>query len=292
MHKDYEKTIVTATMVPEKSDYFKNAKASIKKIKGAVNLFSPIDVPDLSYRIFVLASEHENKNGDYFSRSQLLASRNSPIYKPFNVEHKLKEVSSYITSPLYNQNQNTIIGHMVHSALAKKDGTILSEDEISKLDTTDDPKRKVEDSLDMVCGAVLYSFYFPNTITDLLQMTEDGKISVSMECWYKGFDFMVGEEIIKSTDSNKEKYLSQWNAGEKVKGRRVSRVLNGLLFGGVGATTNPANEYSCFVTAREKLIARHNELHILQKYNPNELYIKEHEEIERLVASMEVVNEK
>lgn len=286
MNKDYEKTTVTATLVPEKSDYFKNAKASIKKMSGATGVFSPVDVPDLSYRMFVLASEQENKNGDYFSRSQLIASRNTPVYKPFDVEHKLKEVASYITSPLYNQNHNTIIGHMVHSALAKKDGTILSEDDIAKLDATDDPKRKHEDNLDLVCGAVLYSFYFPETITDLLAMAEDGRISVSMECWYKGFDFMVGGKIIKSTAENKDKYLNQWKTCEKVDGRRVSRVLDGVLFGGVGATTNPANEDSCFVTARQKLIARHNELHILQKYSPNELYVKEHEEIERLVASM------
>lgn len=287
MFEDYHKTRVTARLIPVGSEQSKRAVASMKKVVGAISGFTPVEAPDLTYCMFVLASEKENTNGDYFSRADIINAKNSPAYKPFNVEHKLTEASSYITAPLFNKNENTTIGHIVHSAIARKDGTVLTEKEVSDLDMTEDPNRNDEECLDIVCGAVLYSFYFPKTVSDLLAMASDNTISVSMECWFKDYDFLVGSEIIKSSASNADMLTAEWRAGKKVEGRRVSRVLKDFVFGGVGATTNPANEESVFVTTTmDKLVARHQELHLLQKYAPSEKYVEEHEELERLVASI------
>ncbi|MGQ4893450.1 MAG: hypothetical protein ACP6IQ_02355 [Candidatus Njordarchaeia archaeon] len=287
---DYKKTFITAKL---SADNFYNAKASSNESyeKLGVNIDS-VDLPDLLYVKFVMASEHENDNGDYFLRSELIKSYKTARHKPYNIEHKVEEKGSYLTQALFNETKNTIIGHIVGSSLAYKDGTILSEEEIEKLDKTDDPNRPEEESLDLLASAVLYKFLFPATVKDLKDMASTGSLSVSMEVWFKGFDFMVGGSIISPGNEEEFKsYVTQWKENKAVNGRRVSRVLKDILWGGVAATETPANKYSKFITASlqhqlNKINKRHEELHILYKYNPTKEIEEEHRVLTQTAAKI------
>lgn len=260
----YQKTIVTARLMRDKAHKaidFPSNKAKASEIPEEYCM------PDLLYVKFVLASEHENSNADYFSRSEMVQARHTPIHKPFNVEHMLEEDGSYISEPLFNQTKNTIIGHMVSSALAKKDGTILTEEEIAELDLDDNPARAKEEQLDIIGSAVLYKFCFPKTVADIEELIDSGDMKVSMECWFKGYDYLVGDSIVERSEATSH-HDDDWHHRKVIGGRCVSRVLRGILFGGVAATEKPANEESVFLaTANErklkKLMKRHGELHIL-----------------------------
>lgn len=290
MLEGYERSFVTAKISPV---FYKNEKRAVANKESYS--FPDIEglTPDLAQVNFILCSEHENLNGDYFRRDELINAYKTPVHKPFDIEHTIAEDESYISQPYFNRTKNTIVGHMVYSSIAKKDGTILSDKEIASLDMKEDPNRPEKDCLDVVCSAFLYDFLFPKTVGDIIETSEDGKMFVSMEVWFKGNDFLVDGEIIEKTPANAKKYTEMWSRGEKGKdGRRISRVLNGILFGGVAATPNPANPESVFLAVAsmeqelDQLIKRHNELHILQSVSPKEEYFIEHEAIEKSVATL------
>ena len=267
--EEYEMTFVTASLVADEKPYeiisdsdFSIASENIK------NTLPEVNSPDLKFFRMILASEHENKNGDYFSRSELIKAVKTPINKPCNIEHEVEENNSYLSYFGFNTNKNTIIGHMVGSAIATSDGTILSDSELRDIDKTEDPNRSKDELLHIVSSAVLYDFCFPETVTDITKKVEAGDIFVSMECYFVGYDFFIGDKIVKSTKSNCVQYTKDWKEGKKANGRRVSRVLKKVLFGGCGIVKNPANTASEFITASlnnelSKLEKRHNELHIL-----------------------------
>lgn len=286
----YQKTYITAKVSPVFTGENFRTVASKKK-------YEMPDVPFLSPDItpvnIILASEHENLNGDYFSRDELIKACKTPIHKPFNIEHTMSEDESYISQPFFNRSKNTIIGHMVYSSIADKDGNVLDDEAISKLDSEDNPCRSSDECVDVVATAVLYSFIFPKTVEDIVKASEKGQMFVSMECWFKGYDFMIDGKIVERTDENNKELTERWSKGEKTAdGRRISRVLRDVLFGAVAATPTPANPSSVFLTVAnleeeyEQLKKRHKELHMLQSISPCEEYEAEHAMIEKSAASI------
>ena len=289
MFEGYERTFVAAKISP----CFDTEKFFSIASKGKYDIPKQDVTPDLLPFNIVLASEHENLNGDYFSREELISARKTPINKPFNVEHMVAEEDSYITQPFFNRTKNTIIGHMTFSSLAKKDGTVISDDELKKMDKSDDPCRKEDECIDVIASAVLYYFIFPKTVADIKETSEKNKMFVSMECWFKDYDFLVEGKVVKKTEDNKEELVAKWQKAEKGKdGRRISRVLKNVLFGAVAATPTPANPCSVFLSTAsleqelKQLEKRHYELHVLQSICPNEEYVKEHDYIEKSAASI------
>lgn len=290
MFEDYQRSFVTAKICPA---FYKSDKRAVAKKEG----YKIPDIDgltlDLAQVNFILVSEHENLNGDYFSREELLKSYSTPLHKPFDIEHTISEDESYISQPYFNRTKNTIVGHMVYSSLATKDGKILSEKEINKLDKKDDPSRANEDCLDIVCSAFLYDFLFPKTVADIIELSEKEKMFVSMEVWFKGNDFLVNGKIVEKTAENSKELTEAWSRGFKGEdGKRICRVLRNIIFGGVAATPTPANPESVFITVANleqelaHLVKRHTELHILQSVSPKEEYKIEHDMIEKSAASL------
>lgn len=292
MRDGYERSFVSAKVSPIFKTRLGKAVASKKESKYQIPEFENI-TPDLDLVALVLASEHENLNADYFSREELIQAVSSPIHKPFNVEHTVAEDESLITQPYFNRTKNTIVGHMIYSALATKDGEILSEEDVKKLDATDNPSREKEDCIDLVAAAVLYSFLFPKTVADIQEAAEKNEMFVSMECWFKGYDFIVDGELVESTEANRKDLTEKWSRRACGKdGKRICRALKNVIFGGVAATPTPANPESVFLATAgleaemNQLIKRHNELHILQSINPKDEYVAEHSAIEKSAASI------
>jgi hypothetical protein len=263
------------------------AQAMMRSVSSSVSASIDPDSKDLVPVSFIIASEHENINGDYLARSEIARAAKTCVNKPFDIEHELEEDGSYISHPLFNYSKNTIVGHMVASGLSKKGGKILDDKAVAVLDMADDPNRKDQDSLDVHAAAVLYSFYFPDTVSDVKRLAAKGSMFVSMETWFKGFDFMASGKIVENKgeeDKDSAELLKMWTAGAKDGGRRVSRVLRGIIFGGVAAVRTPANKASVFTTAssREaKLHTRHDQLHAMWLLEPSEAIKVEHERVTR-----------
>jgi len=253
---------------------------------------------DLAYLKFVLASEMENYNSDYLPRSEIVANFGTARNKPFDIEHVIEEEGSYITDKEFNQTKNTIIGHIVDSAVAQKDGTVLAEESLATFDDKDDPSRPYEDQIDIVGTGVLYKFLFPQTVADIIDLADKGEMSVSMEVWFLGYDYLVGTEIVPYSETTAAQYQPMFENREEVDGRPVSRVLRNVIFGGVAATDNPADpEAQILETAASKkelagdskfrsLVARHNELHELYVLKPSRKIETEHLKITKAIASM------
>jgi hypothetical protein len=287
-HEGYELTFVKARLDldPARCKAVASRKLTMAADEAGLNSVDLLPVK------FILVSEHENDNGDCFLRSELIQARVTPRCKPFNIEHMVEEAGSYITQPLFNASKNTIIGHITDSYLAAKDGTVISEDDLESFDATDNVNRTSTESIDVIATAVLYSFYFPKTVSDIEIMASQGNMFVSMECWFKGHDYMVGSEI-----KPYNKVLEQdWKRKKMVCGRRVSRVLRNLMFGGVAATETPANKDSIFLSAAsanlrdaelKRLHKRHNELHILYDATLSNVFESEHLEVTRAIATLE-----
>lgn len=292
MFEGYGHSFVSAKVSPVFRTRLGKAVASKQESKYQFPEFANI-TPDLDVVSIVLASEHENLNGDYFSREELVQAFATPIHKPFNIEHTMAEDESLISQPYFNRTKNTIVGHMIYSALATKDGKILSDKDIEKLDKTDDPSRKHEDCLDLVSAAVLYGFVFPKTVADIQDAADKGQMFVSMECWFKGYDFIVDGERVERTEANNAELTEKWSKQECGKdGKRICRALKNVIFGGVAATPTPANPESVFLATASieaemvQLIKRHDELHVLQSISPRAEYVAEHAAIEKSVAAL------
>lgn len=292
MFEGYERSFVSAKVSPIFKTRMGKAIASKESKKYEFPEFENI-TDDLDLVALVLASEHKNLNADYFSRSELVQAVLSPIHKPFNIEHAVAEDESLISQPFFNRTKNTIVGHMIYSALANKKGEILSDKDIKELDLSDNPLRDNDECLDLVATAVLYNFMFPKTVADIQKTAAEGDMFVSMECWFKGYDFIIDGERVERTDANNEELTEKWSKGECGKdGKRICRALKDIVFGGVAATPTPANPESVFLATAgieseiAHLVKRHDELHVLQSINPREEYISEHFAIEKSVAAL------
>lgn len=186
---------------------------------------------DLSYFSAVLVSSGENLNHACFLPSELVAAANTVVSKALDVEHKESE----------------IIGHLYASCFTDQAGSKLDLTELAATDTaTLDSK-----DINIQIGAVVYKARFP----DISKEIANDEWKVSMECYYTGFDVMVGKTIIPSSyaqligydisdDSIFGKSGKIIKDGKEIANGTITRVLRGICFSGCGIVKNPANPAS------------------------------------------------
>jgi hypothetical protein len=243
--------------------------------------------PDLVWCQFVLDTEGPNKNWDYMPRPVMMKHHATARYKPFDMEHVIKEEASFVYSDRDNPPaKNTIFGVMSQAVLADAGGTPLTDKAVAKLDKSDDAFREPEDRLTVAGWACMWNFLFPKTVTDVIATASDGGMSVSMERWIAKYDFLYmdgdGETLkaVARADAEKSGLADMWSRRNMMNGHPVWRRSLAFTYGGVASTTNPANTMSQFVEQPElakqvkaaasvdhpvltKLIDRHNEVHRL-----------------------------
>jgi hypothetical protein len=175
---------------------------------------------DLTKLVAILLSTGINRNDDVFLASEILPVRETGAHKPVNLEHDPKQ----------------IIGHMLRTFASEKDGSRIA-----------DNARPSNKSFDITAEAVLYSFLFPDLIEDIKDRADCNNLFVSVEVWFKAFDFLVGNKLVKrnsQTASQLEGRLKV-NGGEGFfEGKRVGRVLRDMIIGGIGVVRDPANPES------------------------------------------------
>lgn len=218
-----EKTQILAPLIAFES--VSHAKASTGTIQ-----------PDLLYVDSVLVSTGQNKNDDVFLPGEMWSARATPILKPVDWEHNTgKEMDSEDGKRVVADNQ--IIGVMYNSFAAHKDGTKITEAQAQAADFN------VPQDFDIINQAVIYKYLFPKAAARIVKDAKAGKLFVSMEAWFSGYDYKVGNKIVARNQETAflDRHLRANGGDGTFAGQRVGRVLRNITFGGVGIVSNPAN---------------------------------------------------
>lgn len=209
---------------------------------------------DLLFMSAILVSTGTNKNGATFFGSELIKAKDSINQKPLDTEHREDEIIGHIVSSLYMDYEGEVIdveGLYSEYKEAQESGKLVEISKVvSKLDGLD---------IDIGVICIVYKDRFPK----LAQEIEQGEWKVSMECYYEDYDIKVGniliprvkQESFSFLDKAVDREVNLVVAGRSMGNQKVSRVLRGIKFCGVGIVKNPAEVRSVILEAaaeREK----------------------------------------
>lgn len=182
----------------------------------------------------VLVSTVWNKNDDVLDKLECWMARNTPIDKPTNINH----------------DQRIIVGHMVNCTVVDDNGNIIN-------DST--PVDELPDLYHIIDSAVIYAKFdnqeMMELVSKLINDIETGKMYVSMECFFRNFDYALQNEdgsvtYIERNESTAflTKSLRMYGGTGTYIGRKLGRVLRGITFIGRGYVEEPANPDSIILS--------------------------------------------
>lgn len=182
----------------------------------------------------ILVSVGANKNDDVFIPSELWAARNSSISKPVNWEHNS---GKEIDQPNRVVEDNQIIGHTYDCYATDLEGKVISGD-------------VVPESFHVVTKDYLYKYLFPKAVSRVKAGCEKGDLFVSMEAWFKDYDYLVDDKIVARNEETAflDNYLRACGGNGVYKDKKVKRVLKNYTFGGKGIVKRPANPPSVILS--------------------------------------------
>jgi hypothetical protein len=221
-------SITYASAVAPSADHNKH---NIKEIKSLASL----NDSDLYYVQSILVSSSWNKNDDIFDKDEVWAARNTPEDKPTNLEH----------------DEATIIGHITSNWPITEDGSLIDQATATE---------NLPEKYHILTGSVIYKGFsnidLKNRADKLIAEIENGTKYVSMECFFKNFDYGL---INKSTGEYKilprneataylTKYLRSYGGQGEHDDYKIGRVLRNITFSGKGFVDKPANPDSIIFT--------------------------------------------
>jgi len=195
-------------------------------IKDIVSKASADD--DDVFKVYsILVSTSWNKNDDVFSPEEVWASRETPMYKPTNLEH----------------DEKVIVGNIIGNWPVDKNFDLLNSD----IDSKDLP-----DVYHILVASVIYRQWqdpeYKARAEQLIREIQSGQKCVSMECIFKGFDYAVespeGEYHVIARGDNTAfltQHLRAYGGGGVYQDHKVGRLLRNITFSGKGFVANPAN---------------------------------------------------
>jgi hypothetical protein len=206
-------------------------KHNIKDIKTLASLSDS----DLYYVQSILVSSSWNKNDDIFDKEEVWAARNTPEDKPTNLEH----------------DEATIIGHITSNWPITEDGHLIAEST---------PVDSLPEKYHILTGSVIYKAFSNTDLKDraekLIAEIENGSKYVSMECFFKSFDYglinkISGEyKILPRNEATAylTKFLRAYGGQGEHDNYKIGRVLREITFSGKGFVNKPANPDSIIFT--------------------------------------------
>jgi hypothetical protein len=206
-------------------------KPNISNLKSLASF----DDSDLYYVQSILVSSSWNKNDDIFEKGEIWIARQTPEDKPTNLEH----------------DESTIIGHITSNWPITEEGTIIPENtDINSL----------PEKYHILTGSVIYRAFTSPELKEraekLIASIESGEMFVSMECFFKGFDYGIvdkttGTYRVLSRNENTAyltKYLRAYGGMGEHDNYKIGRVLRNITFSGKGFVEKPANPDSVIFT--------------------------------------------
>jgi hypothetical protein len=225
-----QSSIVYASLL-EKSD----SEVSHTKARKENQALAGIEDTDLYYTQSILVTTSWNKNDDIFDSKEVWVARSTPMHKPTNLEH----------------DEKTIVGHITSNWPIDEEGQLIDESL---------PLDKLPEKFHILTGSVIYKGFTEPELRDraenLISEIESGEKYVSMECFFKNFDYGL---INKSNSSfhvlprNEEtafltKHLRAYGGQGEHENYKIGRVLRNITFSGKGFVNRPANPESVIFT--------------------------------------------
>ena len=207
---------------------------NIKHIKSLASLTDT----DLYYVQSILVTSNWNKNDDIFDKEEVWAAKNTPEDKPTNLNH----------------DEGVIVGHITSNWPITDDSVLI------------DPNTPVENlpnKFHILTGSVVYRGFSSPSLVErtqtLIAEIETGTKYVSMECFFKGFDYgllnkSTGEFKILNRNSETAfltKHLRAYGGLGEHDNYKVGRVLRNITFSGKGFVDKPANPDSIIFTKND-----------------------------------------
>jgi hypothetical protein len=208
-----------------------------KQIKYLKSIAS-FDDEDLYYVQSILVSSSWNKNDDIFDKAEVWQAKNTPEHKPTNLEH----------------DENTIIGHIISNWPITEEGILIDENT---------PVENLPEKYHILTGSVIYKGFSNPALRErsanLIAEIENQTKYVSMECFFKGFDYGVLNKQTseyKILNRNNEtayltKYLRAYGGIGEHQDYKIGRVLRHITFTGKGFVDKPANEDSIIFSKKD-----------------------------------------
>ena len=199
-----------------------------KKDKQYFKSIASFNDEDLYYVQSILVSSSWNKNDDIFDKIEVWNAKNTPEHKPTNLEH----------------DENTIIGHIVSNWPITEDGILIDENT---------PVENLPNKYHILTGSVIYKGFSDNDLRErslkLIAEIESGTKYVSMECFFKGFDYgLLDKETNEyhilgrnSETAYLTKFLRSYGGFGEHQNYKIGRVLRSITFTGKGFVNKPAN---------------------------------------------------
>lgn len=207
---------------------------------------------DLYYVQSILVSSSWNKNDDIFDKAEIWLAKNTPEDKPTNLEH----------------DESIIIGHITSNWPITDNGDLLDQDTA----ISDLPEK-----YHILTGSVIYRGFSNPVLRDraekLIAEIEAGTKYVSMECFFKGFDYGLTDKAsgqYKVLARNEEtayltKFLRAYGGMGEHENYKIGRVLRNITFSGKGFVDKPANLDSIIFT--KNLIHQNKNQFDMEKIN-------------------------
>ena len=185
---------------------------------------------DLYYVQSILVTSNWNKNDDVFNAAEVWAARKTPEDKPTNLEH----------------DEKTIVGHIISNWAVDENGKVLDE----TMAAEDLPEK-----FHIITGSVIYKAYTDPELKmrsqSLINDIESGQKYVSMECYFKGFDYglLDTQGKLKVVARNADtafltRHLRAYGGTGTHENYQIGRVLRDITFSGKGFVDKPANPES------------------------------------------------
>lgn len=202
---------------------------------------------DLYYVQSILVTSSWNKNDDIFDKTEIWAAKNTPEDKPTNLEH----------------DEATIIGHIVSNYPITEEGILINDNT---------PIENLPDKYHILTGSVIYKAFSNPSLKEradkLISEIENGEKYVSMECFFKGFDYGLINQSngsYKVLSRNKEtahltKFLRAYGGQGEHEGFKIGRVLRGITFSGKGFVNKPANPDSIIFTQNNLILSQEEKI--------------------------------
>ena len=188
------------------------------------------DDPDIHHVYSILVSTTWNKNDDVFDKAEVWTAKNTPKFKPTNLEHDEKQ----------------IVGGIIDNWVVDNNFELIAEN----LEPNDLP-----DHYHILVASVIYKQWqdptYRQRALDLIQEIEANQKYVSMECVFNGFDYAVIGPDNKHhviARNNETAFLTQhlraYGGTGSYQEHQVGRLLRNITFSGKGFVDRPANPES------------------------------------------------
>lgn len=171
-----ESTLVTDISVKTESlnNVCKGNACAIASI--APSGYKPTD--DVTVLSSILVSDIWNANDDVFTSEEILSRYSTAKFKPINWMHKGSE-----------DTENENIGVMLETTLVE--GDVPEVNIIKAEDASCSDPRACSGKIHVKQDGIIWSGYFPTYAQKIKKGIQDGKLFVSMECFFEDFGYAL-----------------------------------------------------------------------------------------------------